>query len=322
MQTVGPLLGHAEHAFGMLWSLGEVGLALTRPHHILYDPDLERVQEDVATCGIHAPFDLSAVKLLSDGRRLTGENPYRFIGAREPERILAYLDRARRNPRRHLIVVCHCYGVPSPRLMRTLFGLERAEADVVTSVMSHHQPGTYPLWPGSGFTSMRISRFVENLRAAVTGTRALVQSLVASEAYETVSVLGFSIGGQLALHLAHTGEAQRALLYCPVTNLATTTLELGLMHRMGPTIDRALTKARGRGLHDMLSMTDPLSLPLAMDESKLHVVVQRNDALARPHQIEAIRRKYRGAGWHEFDGTHLVPHGLTSFHRIVRDALV
>lgn len=198
MQTVGPLLGQAEHAFGMLWSLGEVGLALTRPHHLLRDPDLERVQEDVAERGIHAPFDLSAVRLVSDGRKLTGVNPYRFVADREPERVLAYLDRARRNPRRHLIVVCHCYGVPSPRLMRTLFGLERAEADVVTSVMSHHQPGTYPLWPGSGFTSM----------------------------------------------------------------------------------------------------------------------------LARPHQIEAIRRKYPRAGWHEFEGTHLIPHGLTSFHRIVRDALV
>lgn len=322
MQMVGPLLGHAEHAFGMLWSLGEVGVALTRPSHLLRDPDLERVEQDVARRGLHAPFDLSGVQLTETGRRLEGANPYVFVGRRRPGRILAYLDRARRNPRRHLVVVCHCYGVPSPRIMRALFGLTHVEADVVTNVMSHHQPDTYPLWPGSGFTSMRVSRFVENLRAAVTGVRALTQTLVAREGYETVSVLGFSIGGHLALHLAHTGEVERAVLYCPVTDLATTTLELGLMHAMGPPIDRALARARGRGLHAMLAITNPLALPLAMEASRMHVVVQRHDALARPHQIAAIRRKYPDVGWHELDGTHLLPSGVTRLQRIVRDALV
>lgn len=321
MQTLGPLLGHAEHAFGVLWSLGEVGLSLTRPSHVTNDPDLHRVLLDVHERGLHPAFDLGRVSLVSDGKRLEGENPYAFVGRRRPGRVLGYLHRASRNPRKHLVVVCHCYGVPSAPLMRTLFGLERIEADVVMNVMSHHQPGTYPLWPGSGFTSMRISRFLENLRAAVTGVRALTQTLVAREGYEEVSVLGFSIGGQLALHLAHTGEAQRAVLYCPVTSLAATTLELGLMHRVGPFIDRVLARARGRGLREMLAVTDPLALPLAMPEESLHVVVQKHDALAPPHQIAAIRRKYPRAAWHELSGTHLVPHGVTELHRIVRRAL-
>lgn len=316
-----PLLGRAEHAFGIVWSIGEVGLSLTRPRHLTHDPDVARVVADVHRRGLHPAIDLDAVGLQANGRMLTGNNPYAFVGRRRGGRILAELDRGRKNPEGHLVVICHCYGVPSARLMRTLFGVEHAEADVVTNIMSHHQPGTYPLWPGSGFTSMRISRFIENVRASVTGVRALVQTLVAREGYRRVSVLGFSIGGQLALQLAHTGEADRAVLYCPVTSLAQTSLELGLMRHVGPAIDGALTRLRGRGLREMLALVDPLSMDLAMPEERLHVVVQRNDALAPPHQIEAIRRKYTRARWHELDGTHLVPHGVTRLHRIVRDAL-
>lgn len=321
MSIVGPFLGHAEHAFGIVWSIGELAIGLSRPHHLLADPDLDRVRADVEARGFHAPFDHDAVRLEARGELLHGDNPYSFIGERPRERIHAHFRRASENPRRHLVVVCHCYGVPSPWIMRTLFGLDGVDADVVTNVMSHHQPGTYDVWPGSGLTSLRVSRFIESIRSAVTGVRALIRALVRRERYETVSVLGFSIGGQLALHVAHAGDVDRAFVYCPVTSLASTTLELGVMSSIGPALDAAVTRYRGRGVREAFAMTDPLATALPFDESALHVVVQKHDALAPPHQIAAIRRKYPRAGWHEFNGTHIVPHGLGEIRRALRRAL-
>lgn len=323
MPSVGSVAGRLEGAFAGVWSLGELALALTRPREVYGDPHAGALRRDVAERGFHPPIDARALDLhLSRTGTIRGTNPYVRVGEARRDRVLAKLRRAG-GPRRarHLVVVCHCYGVPSEVLMRRLFGLGGLDADVALNVMGHHQPGTFLLWPGSGMVSARMSHFVENVRSAVTGVRALVAWLRAQHDYETVSVVGFSIGGQLALHLAHAGDVDRALLYCPVTSLRRTAKELGLMPHLVPMLDPALTRLHGAGLDDLLALADPLSMPLAMPEERLHVVLHRHDALTPPAQIEPIRRKYPRVGWTELEGTHLVPLGLRELHDVVRRAL-
>ncbi|UJR81398.1 alpha/beta fold hydrolase [Sandaracinus amylolyticus] len=323
MQWIGALAGRIEDAFGHAWSLGEIGLALTRLDEILRDPHHRTLHDDVTSNGFHTPFDDGALDLaLARDGSIHGTNPYQRVCGSRGDRVMGWLERAPRNPGRRLLVICHCYGVPSPRVMRRLFGLRGLDVDVVTNVMGHHQPGTYPAWPGSGLVSARLSRFVENLRCAVTGVRALVRWLRIHEGYERVAVVGFSIGGQLALHLAHAGEVDDAVLYCPVTSLATTARELGLMRHVSPLITPALERFHGSRFEELLALADPLSMHLAIDEERMHVIAQRHDALARLAQIEAIRRKYPRVKWTLLPGTHLLPLGLGEVRRAVRDALV
>lgn len=322
MPPLGPLAGRLEDAFGVAWSLGEVSLAMTRLDEVLRDPHHRALRDDVAANGFHIPFDVGALDLELDGSgAIRGTNPYRRVCGSPPDRVLGLLDRAPSGRSRKLLVVCHCYGVPSPPIMRRLFGLRGLGVDVVTNVMGHHQPGTYVLWPGSGLVSARLSRFVENLRSAVTGVRALVRWLRAREDYERVAVLGFSIGGQLGLHLAHGGEVDDAVLYCPVASLCATARELGLMRHLAPMLEPLLERRHGARFEDVLALADPLALPLAIAEERLHVLAQEHDALARLSQIELIRRKYPRARFTVLPGTHLLPLGLGSLHRAVRDAV-
>lgn len=322
MRRVGAVVGRLEDAFGVAWSLGEVGLAMTRLDEVLRDPHHGALRDDVARNGFHAPFEVEALDLALDGRgAIRGTNPYQRVCGSPPDRILGWLDRAPSGRSRKLLVVCHCYGVPSPPIMRRLFGLRGLGVDVVTNVMGHHQPGTYRVWPGSGLVSARLSRFVENVRSAVTGVRALVRWLRAREGYERVAVIGFSIGGQLGLHLAHGGDVDDAVLYCPVTSLGTTARELGLMRRIAPVLEPVLERVHGSRFEEVLALADPLSMPLAIDEERLHVLAQEHDALARLAQIEAIREKYPRARFTLLPGTHLLPLGMRELHRAVRSAV-
>jgi hypothetical protein len=323
MPSIGSVAGRLEGAFAGVWSLGELALALARPGEVYRDPHVEAVRSHVAAHGFHPPFDPGALDLtLGRSGTIRGTNPYVRVGHGPRDRVLGKLRRRDPSaPSRHLVVVCHCYGIPSEVLMRRLFGLGGIDADVVLNVMGNHQPGTFPLWPGSGMVSARMSRFVENVRSAVTGVRALVAWLRARNDYATVSAIGFSIGGQLALHLAHAGDVDRALLYCPVTSLRRTAKELGLMRHLVPVIDPTLTRLHGAGLDDLLALADPLSMPLPIAEERLHVVLHRHDALTPPSQIEPIRQRYPRVGWTELEGTHLMPVGLGALHRVVRHAL-
>lgn len=319
--AVGRVAGWLEDAFAAAWSVGEVGLAIARPHEVLRDPYRRALIDDVRARGFHPPIERHPELRISRRGVIHGPSPYARIGGGPRDRVLAHLRRAKRNPARHLIVVCHCYGIPSPPIMRRLFALHTIDADVVTNVMGHHQPGTYLLWPGSGLASARTSRFVENLRSAVTSVRAMVRWLRAHGEYETVSAIGFSIGGQLALHLAHAGEVDRALLYCPVASVGVTARELGLMRRMAPIFDPALERLHGGKMDELLALADPLAMALPIPEESLHVVVQRHDRLAPLHQIEPIRAKYPRVRWTELAGTHLVPLGLRELHAAVKSSL-
>lgn len=317
--SLGSIAGRLEGAFAGVWSLGELALTLARPHEVFRDPHREALRRDIRARGFHVPIDVHELDLrMGKHGAIRGTNPYRRVGPRQRERIVASLRRAPGDKSRHLVVVCHCYGIPSGRVMRQLFGLGALDADVVTNVMPHHELGSFLVWPGSGLVSARMSHFVENLRAAVTGVRALVRWLRETERYDTVSALGFSIGGQLALHLAHAGDVDRALLYCPVTSVGTTARELGLMRQLSPLLDPVLVRLHGGGLDDLPRLADPLAGPLPIPEQNLHVVLHKHDRLTPLHQIEPIRTKYPGVGWTELEGTHLVPLGLGELRRVVR----
>ncbi len=314
------MVGRFEAAFGAVWSLGEVGLACARVHHVLSDPHREALLADLAARGFHAPIDARELDFtLSPRGVLRGTNPYQRVSGARGDRVLAYVRRAEHNPRRRLLAVCHCYGVPLPAAMHRLFGLDGIEADVVTNVMAHHQLGTYPFWPGSGFVSARLSHFLENLRSAITGARAVVRWLRERGGYASVAVVGFSIGGQLALHLAHAGDVDGALLYCPVTSMRVTARELGMMRVLAPLFDPVLRRVQGTTLDEVFALADPLALPLGIPEERLHVIVQRYDALSPVHQIRPIVEKYPGARWTELEGTHLLPLGRAMVRRAVRD---
>lgn len=320
--SLGRALRPLEAALGAAWSIGEVALAAAHPSELGHDPHRELVLADIEARGLHPALEPSSIRLAIDASgRIEGTNPYARLSGEPADRVVAHLARSRRGPSRHLVLVCHCYGVPSPSLMRRLFGLDELPVDVCTNIMTHHQPGTYPLWPGSGFTSARLSRFVENLRSAVAGVRALAEWLVQREGYERVTVIGFSIGGQLALHLAHSADVDEAILYCPVTSLHASATELGLMGRIHRPMKRVFSRFDARFALDDLLVTEPLRLGLRVDPRDLHVIVQRHDALAPPEQVASIRRRYPEARWHELEGTHLYPDDLAAVHRIVRDVV-
>lgn len=320
---VGRLAGLVEGLFGHAWSAGEVALALARIDELRPDPHRRALLDDIERRGFYVPIDCAEVDLRIDRRgRVRGHNPYRRVAPHPPERVVAQLVRRHAlRPARRLLVVCHCYGVPVPAVMERLFGLRDLDADIAYAIMGHHQPGSYLLWPGSGFSSARPSRFVENVRAAVTGARALLAALVAAHDYEHVSVLGFSIGGQLALHLANAERVDRAVLYCPVASIPVTASELGVMRRLTPALRRTLQMLdRDDPLSD-LAVTEPLRYPMRTRPHDVHVIVQKHDALAPVPQVEKIREVYPEVRWHAFDGAHLYPAGLRAFQRIIRSAV-
>ncbi|WP_394828852.1 alpha/beta fold hydrolase [Pendulispora albinea] len=324
------ILGHAlyasELAFTWLWSLGEVGAAFLRFDELSPDPALDRIVEDIQRRGFYVDVPERPVLRGVDGdgiapRTITGENPYVHIGKRRRpvHRVIAHLVPARAVRRaRRLLVVHHCYGVPSPRAMAALFGLDDlAETDVAYSIMNHHQRSTYPLWPGTGMVSLSPACMLENLRAAITGARTLVRGLREARDYEHVSVLGYSIGGQLSLHIANTERVDRAILYCPVVSMERMSLELGLLPRLHPWITRLAQRRDPRYTAQVLRLADPLRHPLAIPQESIDVFAQRYDAMTPPHHLEAIRTKYPRVRWHEADGTHLVPIGRQRIRAIV-----
>lgn len=320
---VGRFAGLVEGLFGHAWSAGELALALARVGELRSDPHRRALLDDIEQRGFYVPFDCAEVDLRIDrSGRVRGHNPYRRIAPHPPERVIAKLVRRHRHAAaKRLVVVCHCYGVPVPAVMERLFGLRDLDADIAYAIMGHHQPGSYLLWPGSGFSSARPSRFVENVRSAVTGARALLASLVAAHGYEHVSVLGFSIGGQLALHLANAERVDRAVLYCPVASIPVTASELGLMRRLTPPLRRTFQKYQREDPIADLAVTEPLRYPMRTRPHDVHVIVQKHDALAPVPQVEQIRSVYPDVRWHAFDGAHLYPAGLKAFQQIIRGAI-
>lgn len=317
--VLGRALGAAEHGFGVVWSVGELAVMLRRPSDLVGDRHREALREALRVEGFHPAIDAGELRLVERDGVIEGPSPYRRVTGPSADRVLGRRIAARR-PSKRLVFVCHCYGIPSPRTMGRLFGLfGDRDFDVAYNVMAHHQPGTFVLWPGSGLVSPSPSRFVDNLRAAITGARALLRWLVARHGYEEVHLIGFSIGGQLALHLSNAERVHGAILYCPVTDLASVSRGLGLMRHAHPQAE-ALLRLRGISLDD-LHVADPLAHPSRVAEERTHVILQRHDALTPRHQIERIRARRPRVRWHELDGTHLYPADLPRLHRLVREAL-
>lgn len=317
--AVGRALGVAEHGFGVVWSVGELAVMLRRPRDLVRDRHRDVMRASIAREGFHAPVDDARLALSERDGVISGASPYTRVTSSGVDRVLGRRIAASR-PTKRLVFVCHCYGIPSPRTMGRLFGLSGdRDFDVAYNVMSHHQPGTYVLWPGSGLVSASPSRFVDNLRSAITGARALLRWLVRTHGYERVDVIGFSIGGQLALHLSNAEPVHGAILYCPVTDLASVSRGLGLMRHVHPQVESLL--ARGGISLDDLGVADPLAHPSQLAEERTHVIVQKHDALTPLSQIERIRRARPSVRWHELEGTHLYPSDLSRLHRLVRDAL-
>ncbi|MFT3773964.1 MAG: alpha/beta fold hydrolase [Minicystis sp.] len=319
---VGRFAGLLEGLFGLGWSAGELLLAVARFEELRSDPHRKALLDDIEARGFYVPIDPAEVDLRIDARgRVHGKNPYRRVAPHRPEHVVAKLVRSAARPARRLVMVCHCYGVPVPAVMERLFGLDRIDADVAYPIMNHHQRGSYLLWPGSGFSSARPSRFVENVRSAITAARALLSALVHRHEYEHVSVIGFSIGGQLALHLANAERVDRAVLYCPVASIPVTASELGLMRHLTPALRRGFVALKRDDPLADLAVTEPLRYPMRTRPSDVHVIVQKHDALAPVLQVEKIRETYPEVRWHAFDGAHLWPAGLRSFQRIIRGAI-
>ncbi len=317
---LGRALGAAEHGFGVAWSVGELAVMLRRPRDLVGDRYRDAMRDAIAREGLHPNLAGARISLTEEGGVISGPNPYVRITSPDRDRVLGRRIAARTRSKR-LVFVCHCYGIPSPRTMGRLFGLfGDRDFDVAYNVMAHHQPGTYVLWPGSGLVSASPSRFIDNLRAAVTGARALLTWLVRTHGYERVDVIGFSIGGQLALHLSNAEAVDGAILYCPVADLASVSRGLGLMRHVHPHVESLL--ARGGISLDDLHVTDPLLHASRVSEERTHVIVQKHDALTPRSQVERIRQHRPNVRWHELEGTHLYPADLSRLHRIVRDALV
>jgi predicted esterase len=306
-----------EAAAGVVWSLAEIARVAAHPGEIFDDPHRERVLEDIDRRGFYADVDDSLQLRMHRGGWISAPSPYERVGEARCDRVVAHFRPAPR-PTKRLLVVCHCYGVPSPRLMDGLFGASSIDADVVTNIACHHEKGGFDLWPGAGFISARASRLIENVRASALGLRALTRSLVAARGYEQVSVVGYSLGGQLALHLANSQEIDGALLYCPAINLRAIAIELGLMRVFGAGFVKRLGAAGLSHRYEDLALAEPLTYPLVMRQEKLHVVVQRHDLMATPRGIEPIRARYPESSWLELPGTHLFPAGQRALKAKVR----
>jgi pimeloyl-ACP methyl ester carboxylesterase len=318
---LGALLYGSEMAFGCLWMLGELAVLATRPHELASDPHWHPVVADIERRGWYVPLeggDLARVGKRGDW--IAGPNPYQRVGGGPPDRILARFVSGGGPARdRRLLVVFHCYGIPIPPLMERLFGLGKLQdVDVVYNITNHHAPGTFAVWPGTGFARARLSHALENVRSAVTGARSLVDWLSRQRDYRRVTVLGYSLGGQLALHLANSAPIDRAILYCPVINLRIVARELGL-GILGRPLEIAARRCLPGVDLELADHADPLRYPLTVAETDIHVIAQRHDALTRLAHVGAIRKKYPGVAFHEHEGTHLYPAGRAVFQKMIRE---
>lgn len=300
-----------EAAFTAGWSLGEVAYTLRRPGELLRDPYREAVLGDIETGGLYREFpgEERELAVRSDGWIRT-PNPYRYIGDHPADDIVAHMLRHRRSRKRHLLVMCHCYGLPVPRLMERIFSLDAlGEFDVVYNIMNKHYAGSFAAWPGFGLMSPRLSQVIEVMRSSIVGLRSLIRSLRATWGYETVSVMGYSIGGQLALHVANSMPLDRLVVYCPVTHFHRTFESLGLMPHMVHGIEGVVKAVRSNYEPTDLHVLDPLipSRTLQLAARDLLVIVQKHDMMVPPDHVEPIRTRYPEAEWHEFGGTHTFP---------------
>ncbi len=322
MNPLGTLLRTTEDLFGHAWSIGELAVLFSRIEEVRGDPYLNEVLDDIERRGFYPQLPVPTLTDRGDGW-LRGNNPYRRLGDGKPDRILARrVPVDPETPSRRLVVVCHCYGVPLPKVMERLFGLHTMrDVDVLYNIMNHHALGDFPVWPGTGFASARLSHFIENLRSAIAGVRGLVEHQRLAHRYDSVTVVGFSIGGQLAMHLSNTGVVDSAVLYCPVTSVHQTAQELGAMRWIVRPLIQATSRFNGNFDLEALRITEPLRYDSRVPQERTHVIAQRHDALTPLHQLESIRRKYPNVRWHEFGGTHVVPAGLRAFPRIIREAL-
>ncbi len=333
---VGRGLYAMEHAFSCVWSVAEVAVACARRRE-LKNPHAQALGDDVRARGFYVdvedrPAMRERQRPWPEPRMVVGESAYRFVSEvlegpstkkRRRHRVLARLQPAQHTRRaRKLLVVLHCYGVPWPGAMERFFGIDRlADTDVAYAIMNHHQRGSYPLWPGTGFTSANPACMLENLRAAVSGARTLIRGLRHARGYDHVSVLGYSIGGQLAMHVANTEPIERLLLYCPVVSVERVSRELGLMRNTHPWLMKAARAIDPSYRPELLSAGDPLQYPLKIAEDRVSVFAQRYDAMTPIAHVRTIRDKYPDVRWHEFDGTHVVPFGRAQVRAIVRDEL-
>ena len=320
-RTIGRVLGQAEQAFGNVWSIGEMLVMGSRTHEVISDPYRSQILQDIERRGFYPELTTQHLHLKERNGYLRGRNAYRrVIPNPRNDKVVARWKPAAGGQARHLLVVCHCYGVPIPPVMEQLFGLQNLQdVDVAYNIMNHHYWGSFPLWPGTGLVSGRQSQFLENIRSAVTGGRVLIEYLRRRKTYQSVTALGFSIGGQMSLHLANSAPIDKAILYCPVASLHQTAQELGMMRAMQPVLRRWQRAPMARLHLDDMRHASPLDYTLAIQPQNLHVIAQRNDALATLRQVSAIRAKYPQCGWHEFDGTHVVPFGLRQFQRTIAD---
>jgi predicted esterase len=317
----------AEHAFACGWSVCEAAAACARHRELPPDRFTRHVLEDIERNGFYTEIPerptLRTRRAAHEPRMVTADLPYRFASelGRVSHRVVARFVPARSRRARRLVVMFHCYGAPWPSVHSRLFGLSQLESvDVAYAIMNHHQRGSYPLWPGTGLVSPSPACMLENVRASIAGARTLVRALRNSHDYERVTVLGFSIGGHLAMHVANTERVDRAVLYCPVVCLDRVSRELGAMRALHPHLMRA-ARALDLGYRpELLQLSNPLRHPLAINEEQVDVVAQRYDALTPLSHVRLIREKYPRVGWHELDGAHVIPIGLSRVREIVRAA--
>lgn len=328
MSMMGRAFYLAEHAFSCAWSLGETAAACLRHRELPPDRFARRVVDDVERNGFYTeipdrPTLRSRPRPAHEPRTVVTDHPYRFVADRRTvsHRVVARLVPARSGRARRLVVMFHCYGAPFPGVMSRLFGLSELDSvDVAYAIMNHHQRGTYPLWPGTGLVSPSPGCMLENIRASIAGARTLVRALRRGHDYEHVTVLGFSIGGHLAMHVANTERVERAVLYCPVVCVDRVSRELGLMRALHPHLMRA-ARVLDRGYQpEILRLANPLRHPLAIDQEKVDVLAQRHDAMTPLSHVRLIREKYPRVGWHELDGAHVIPLGLSRVREVVRAA--
>ncbi|MBH25243.1 MAG: hypothetical protein CMH57_12490 [Myxococcales bacterium] len=324
-RAVGTAFAGLEALFTAGWSVTEILYALRRPDQLLRDPHRLPVLEDIAQHGLYKPHPDEAQHVELDRRGwIHLPNPYTRIGGGAPDQIVARMLRPGQRRQRRLLLMCHCYGLPFPRYMESMFGLRDLRGfDVVYNIMgSHHfgPRGRLP-WPGFGLMSLQLSRSIENIRAAITGLRTLVTSLTHTFGYESVSVLGYSIGGQLALHLGNCAEVSPIIAYCPVASLHNTASNLGLMSVLEPAVVRAVRVVRDDFDFGDLQVLDPLQASLQTDPSNLMVIAQIRDAMVPYDQLHPIRAAYPTAEWHTYPGTHVFPLRRREIHRLVRGKL-
>jgi pimeloyl-ACP methyl ester carboxylesterase len=313
------LLYGSEVALGCLWMFGELAVVATRPRELFSDPHWAPLIDDIERQGWYVPLLHESFTLDRKNGWLIGPNPYQRVGAGATDRILArFLPGEGPENERRLLVVFHCYGIPVPPVMERLFGLARLDnVDVVYNITNHHAPGTFDVWPGTGFVRARPSHSLENLRSAVTGARGLVEWLTRQRKYTRVTVLGYSLGGQLALHLANSAPIDQAILYCPVVNLHAVANQLGF-GILGRPVNYATRRFLPHVQIHRAAHADPLTYDIKVPESNIHVIAQRHDAFTPLDHVDGIRRKYPGVAFHEYNGTHLYPAGIAQFRKTIR----